>query len=77
MTEEAQLLAGAGPAAAEAGTTRNPFAVGSFRAWWAASVVAGTGVGIQSVTVPLFIRDRVAEIETQTKTLQQNLEALK
>ena len=25
-----------------------------------ASMVAGTGVGIQSVTVPLFIRDRVA-----------------
>jgi predicted MFS family arabinose efflux permease len=27
--------------------------------WWAASLVAGTGVGIQSVTVPLLVRDRV------------------
>lgn len=60
MTDEATAFgAVAGPAEGEA--TRNPFAVGSFRAWWAASVVAGTGVGIQTVTVPLFIRDRVAE----------------
>jgi MFS family permease len=29
--------------------------------WWAAGVVAGTGAGIQSVTVPLFLRDRVDE----------------
>ncbi len=28
--------------------------------WWVASLVAGTGVGIQSVTVPLLVRDRVA-----------------
>ncbi len=41
--------------------TRNPFAVVGFRIWWTASIFAGTGVGIQSVTVPLFIRDRVAE----------------
>lgn len=32
-----------------------------YRIWWAASIVAGTGVGIQAVTVPLFIRDRVSE----------------
>jgi predicted MFS family arabinose efflux permease len=38
----------------------NPFASRTFRRWWAASLVAGTGVGIQSVTVPLYIRDRVA-----------------
>jgi MFS family permease len=40
--------------------TRNPFATPVFRRWWIASVIAGAGVGIQSVTVPLFIRDRVA-----------------
>jgi MFS family permease len=43
-----------------AGESRNPFSVFGYRVWWAASIVAGTGVGIQSVTVPLFIRDRVA-----------------
>lgn len=45
------------PAAPE---TRNPFAAPRFGRWWAASLLAGTGVGIQAVTVPLFIRDRVA-----------------
>lgn len=39
--------------------TRNPFASPRFTHWWIASMVAGTGVGIQAVTVPLFIRDRV------------------
>jgi len=39
---------------------RNPFASNHFTRWWLASMVAGTGVGIQTVTVPLFIRDRVA-----------------
>jgi MFS family permease len=39
--------------------TRNPFVSAAFVRWWAASLLAGTGVGIQSVTVPLFIRDRV------------------
>ncbi len=39
--------------------TRNPFAAPRFTRWWCASLVAGTGVGIQSVSVPLFIRDRV------------------
>jgi MFS family permease len=38
---------------------RNPFAAPFFARWWLASLVAGTGVGIQSVTVPLFLRDRV------------------
>ena len=42
------------------GESRNPFESPGFRRWWAASLVAGTGVGIQVVTVPLFIRDRVA-----------------
>lgn len=46
---------GAAPGAAE----RNPFRAPGFTRWWVASLVAGTGVGIQSVTVPLFIRDRV------------------
>jgi len=39
--------------------SRNPFASAGFARWWLASLVAGTGVGIQAVTVPLFIRDRV------------------
>lgn len=37
----------------------NPFESRGFRRWWLASLVAGTGVGIQAVTVPLFVRDRV------------------
>lgn len=41
--------------------SRNPFSAPGYRNWWAASVVAGTGVGIQAVTVPLFIRDRVSD----------------
>jgi MFS family permease len=48
-------------AAAQESESRNPFSVAGFRTWWLASVVAGTGVGIQSVTVPLYIKDRVAE----------------
>jgi MFS family permease len=43
--------------------TRNPFASARFTHWWLASLVAGTGVGIQAVSVPLFIRDRVAQSE--------------
>lgn len=63
MTEEVLPQAVAPPAApAEApAISRNPFSVAGYRVWWAASVVAGTGVGIQAVTVPLFIRDRVSE----------------
>ncbi len=38
---------------------RNPFHAPDFPRWWVASLVAGTGVGIQTVTVALFIRDRV------------------
>ena len=39
--------------------SRNPFASPGFTRWWLASMVAGTGIGIQAVTVPLFVRDRV------------------
>ncbi len=39
--------------------SRNPFRSEGFGRWWLASMVAGTGVGIQTVTVPLFVRDRV------------------
>lgn len=39
--------------------SRNPFEAPGFPGWWIASLVAGVGVGIQTVTVPLFIRDRV------------------
>jgi len=42
---------------------RNPFAASGFFSWWSASIVAGIGVGIQSVTVPIFVRDRVLEDE--------------
>ena len=38
---------------------RNPFVNRDYRAWLTASVVTAMGVGIQIVTVPLFIRDRV------------------
>jgi MFS family permease len=51
-------VSGAGLPAADP-SARNPFASPGFGRWWLASLVAGTGVGIQSVTVPLFIRDRV------------------
>ncbi len=51
---------GGGSAPPTAEGSRNPFGSGRFRRWWLASMVAGTGVGIQSVTVPLYIRDRVA-----------------
>lgn len=46
--------------------TRNPFASRRFTLWWLASIIAGIGIGIQTVTVPLFIRDRVA---TDTRAL--------
>lgn len=39
--------------------SRNPFRAAGFGRWWVASMVAGTGLGIQTVTVPLFVRDRV------------------
>lgn len=65
MTEPAEaavLPLPAGSAAdGAAGVSRNPFTVGGFRTWWTASIVAGTGVGIQAATVPLFLKDRVAE----------------
>ena len=52
-------MSGAPAAAAQAQPTRNPFLAPGFTRWWLASLIAGTGVGIQSVTVPLFVRDRV------------------
>ena len=53
-------------AAAPLAGSRNPFTVAGFRTWWLASVVAGTGVGIQAVTVPLYVRDRVGEDQRAT-----------
>jgi len=41
--------------------SRNPFTNPNYRKWWAASVVAGTGVGIQTATVPLYIQATVSE----------------
>lgn len=59
IPEALPVVPGAAPAAPEG--TRNPFTVGGYRLWWLASVFAGSGVGIQAVTVQLFLRDRVAE----------------
>ncbi|MBI2764782.1 MAG: MFS transporter [Chloroflexi bacterium] len=62
MTTEAESIPLAGAAApAIPHEQRNPFRVANFRRWWLASIFGGAGVGIQTVTVPLFIRDRVAE----------------
>jgi MFS family permease len=60
MNEPAERAAAAAGAPPE---TRNPFASPSFTRWWLASLVAGTGLGIQAVSVPLFIRDRVGQGE--------------
>ena len=40
---------------------RNPFAFPQYRWYWLSSFLGAMGIGIQIVTVPLFIRDRVAE----------------
>ena len=61
MVEVAPELLPAPVVAGESEVSRNPFSVMGFRIWWLASVVAGSGVGIQAVTVPIFIRDRVSE----------------
>ncbi|MFN0145611.1 MAG: MFS transporter [Dehalococcoidia bacterium] len=47
-------------AATDPGATRNPFATPAYRWYFAAVVCGAMGVGIQVVSVPLFIRDRVA-----------------
>jgi MFS family permease len=59
VTEAEATLPAAAAAPGEA--TRNPFATKQFRWYWAAVVCGAMGVGIQVVTVPLFVRDRVAE----------------
>lgn len=41
--------------------SRNPFRTRAYVIWWLATIFGGMGVGIQVVTVPLFVRDRVAE----------------
>lgn len=41
--------------------SRNPFSSPGFARWWLASLVAGTGAGINGVALPLFLRDRVAD----------------
>ncbi|MCU1688087.1 MAG: Transrane secretion effector [Jatrophihabitantaceae bacterium] len=45
--------------------SRNPFTNANYRRWWTASIVAGTGVGIQTATVPLFIQATVAHDHRQ------------
>jgi MFS family permease len=54
-----QRMPPAAPELEAAPETRNPFASRVFARWWLGSLAAGTGVGIQAVTVPLFLRDRV------------------
>jgi MFS family permease len=63
MSEDAALVAPplSPSLSTETPATRNPFTVANYRQWWFASVAAGLGVGIQAVTVPLFVRDRVSE----------------
>ncbi len=66
MTEEAVSFQPAiAPVPAEAGESRNPFTNANYRKWWAASVVAGTGVGVQTATVPLFIQANVSHDHRQ------------
>lgn len=48
-------------AAPDAGESRNPFRAPGFPRWWLASLFAGTGAGINSVALPLFLRDRVSD----------------
>ena len=40
--------------------TRNPFATANYRWWWAATICGAFAVGLQWVTVPLFVVDRVS-----------------
>lgn len=49
----------------EVGESRNPFTNTNYRKWWTASVVAGTGVGIQTATVPLYIQATVSSDHRQ------------
>lgn len=51
------------PSEATGAESRNPFRTADYRAWWLASVTGALGTGIATVSVPLFVRDRVAEDE--------------
>lgn len=42
-------------------TSRNPFLSTNYRWWWAATICGALAVGLQWVTVPLFVVDRVSE----------------
>lgn len=55
----------ASPPAVDGDGSRNPFENANYRKWWTASVVAGTGVGIQTATVPLFIQATVSHDHRQ------------
>lgn len=41
--------------------TRNPFATKNYRWWWAATIIGALAVGLQWVTVPVYVVDRVSE----------------
>jgi MFS family permease len=47
--------------AAASPESRNPFRAPGFARWWVASLLAGTGAGINGVALPLFLRDRVGD----------------
>ncbi len=59
MTDAAPTAPGDAPIP-PADDGRNPFRTVKYRWYWAAVVLGAMGVGIQMVTVPLFIRDRVS-----------------
>jgi MFS family permease len=65
MSEAETSLPAAGVAetgaVAAAAESRNPFRTARYRTWWATTICGAMGVGIQIVTVPLFVRDRVSE----------------
>jgi len=59
--DSAEAAASALPGASAFPTeSRNPFRTPAYRAYFAAVICGAMGVGIQVVTVPLFIRDRVS-----------------
>jgi MFS family permease len=61
MVEAEQVRAGATGVVAhpDRPETRNPFATANYRWWWAATICGALAVGLQFVTVPLFVVDRV------------------
>jgi MFS family permease len=55
------LRASPAEAPPEPDPSRNPFRARGFARWWLASLLAGTGAGINGVALPLYLRDRVGD----------------